>query len=102
MELNLCLLPGSETMLRSQRVTSLFAIAEAVVFDLIRVWRVDSGDYRAIAGAIMDTWELRNSQLSPPEQLSKPLLMNSNLSSVEDIEEASRCRFLGLPPTSAD
>lgn len=62
-----------------------------MVFDLIRVWRVDSGDYKTIAEAIMDTWERRKAQLAGERELPKPMLMNSNLSSVEDIEEASRC-----------
>ena len=52
---------------------------------------MDSGDYRAIAGCIMDSWECRNAQLAGRRQLAKPMLMNSNLSSVEDIEEA--CRY---------
>lgn len=51
---------------------------------------MDSGDYEAIAAAIIDTWERRNSQFKGQKQLPKPMLMNSNLSSVEDIESAVR------------
>lgn len=85
--------------------TSVQVPEDAVVFDLIRVWRVDSGDYKTIAEAIMDTWERRKAQLAGERELPKPMLMNSNLSSVEDIEEASRlpdrirpsiCAFGGL------
>ena len=84
-------------MLRnSSKDTKISAIADAVVFDLIRVWRVDSGDYEAIATAIMNTWERRNAQLAGQRELPKPTLMNSNLSSIEDIEEASRCDACSL------
>ncbi|EFJ52348.1 hypothetical protein VOLCADRAFT_86693 [Volvox carteri f. nagariensis] len=56
-------------------------------FDLFRVWRLDSGDYEKVAAQIIAAWEARCLELQavghPP--LPRPHLMNSNLSSEDDI-----------------
>jgi hypothetical protein len=59
----------------------------------IRVWRLDSGDYATVASAVVEAWEQRCQQREaaglPP--LPRPLLMHSNLSSVEEVQEVGRC-----------
>ena len=65
--------------------------AGAKVFDLFATWRLDSGDYAEMAEAVMQAWELRCSQLSNSAQSPKqPKLMNSNLSSLEEVESMAR------------
>ena len=61
------------------------------MFDLIRTWRLDSGDYEAIAEAVICAWELRGSQLEAAgkQKPPRPKLMHSNLSSVEEVLEVS-------------
>jgi hypothetical protein len=56
----------------------------AVVFDLIRVWRLDSGDYAKMAEAVVQGWERRCAELGMAA-LPKPGLMNSNLSDAEEL-----------------
>jgi hypothetical protein len=67
--------------------------AHTRVFDLFRMWRLDSGSYADMAGVVVAAWERRCAEAAaagrpaPP----KPGLMHSNLSSAEDILAASRC-----------
>lgn len=72
--------------------------AGATVFDLFRVWRMDSGDYETEAGHVVDAWEARCSErkaagLAP---LPKPVLMHSNLDDVDHVIRMSRCRGVGV------
>lgn len=68
-----------------------------------RVWRIDSGSYEDIAELIVSAWETRCAQLregagsaagsagAPPDSagisidLPRPILMHSNLGSVEEV-----------------
>ncbi|KAG2497728.1 hypothetical protein HYH03_004464 [Edaphochlamys debaryana] len=72
-------------------------------FDLFRRWRVDSGDYAAVAEAIMGAWEGRCAALAARGRpgLPRPLLMHSNLDSVEDIERVARLPERIRPATLA-
>ena len=66
------------------------ACAGSVVFDLISMWRLDSGDYEAMAEAVISAWEKRcraQPDLAPP----RPKLMNSNISDVEEALGLVRC-----------
>jgi hypothetical protein len=59
------------------------------VFDLFRVWRLDSGCYRVLAQLLHDTWQRRNTVRAaagaPP--LPRLQLLHSNISSLDDIRE---------------
>lgn len=64
-----------------------------VVFDLFKVWRLDSGDYERIAEVVMCGWDSRCEQAKklgaqPP---ARPLLMHSNLSSADEVVHVCRC-----------
>ena len=63
-------------------------VAGAVVFDLIRTWRLDSGDYASMAEAVVQGWERRCKELGAAA-LPKPGLMNSNLSDAEELLEVA-------------
>lgn len=71
-------------------ILSRILVAGAVVFDLIRIWRVDSGDYCSIAHAIKLAWQARSRENLDRKPLPEPQFMNSNLSSAEDIMDASK------------
>jgi hypothetical protein len=62
----------------------------ARVFDLIRMWRLDSGSYADMAEAVVAAWERRRADAPAPAP-PRPGLMHSNLSSAEEVLEASRC-----------
>jgi len=59
------------------------------VFDLFRMWRLDSGEWQENAALIMDAWHqrcwLREQEGCAPS--APPQLMNSNVSSVDDVRE---------------
>mmetsp|Transcript_39795 Transcript_39795/g.112908 ORF Transcript_39795/g.112908 Transcript_39795/m.112908 type:complete len:600 (-) Transcript_39795:234-2033(-) len=61
----------------------------AKVFDLLRMWRLDSGDYKEIAPLVLAAWKQRCMQLevagcqAPP----RPMIMHSNLESVDECIE---------------
>ena len=57
--------------------------AGARVFDIFRVWRLDSGDYAQCADVVMTAWEARCRQ-DPAAAGRRPVLMNSNLSSADE------------------
>jgi len=61
----------------------------AKVFDLMKVWRLDSGDYREIAKDVLFAWEKRCMQAREQglPQLPRPRIMNSNLESVDEVLE---------------
>ena len=50
---------------------------------------MDSGDYPAVAEQVINCWEERCRQLQEEgrETLPRPILMNSNISSIGDVEE---------------
>ncbi len=64
------------------------------VFDLLHVWRVDSGDYATVAEQIVQAWERRAAAAAaeqprrPPPP--RPRLMHSNLKDVEMVLEVCR------------
>jgi hypothetical protein len=70
----------------------------ATVFDLIRVWRLDSGDYLEMAGLVRDAWEERwrerkdedaDDVFLPSLRPPQPALMHSNLGSYEEVVEVA-------------
>ncbi|GAB4816318.1 hypothetical protein N2152v2_003364 [Parachlorella kessleri] len=63
---------------------------EAVVFDLFDVWRMDSGSYEEMASYVRDGWEQRWAHRDPDARPPPPILMHSNLSSVDEIIQLSR------------
>ncbi|KAF5834836.1 hypothetical protein DUNSADRAFT_8376 [Dunaliella salina] len=67
----------------------------AKCFDLFRVWRVDSGDYVAIASHILEAWKERCAQLAAAglPTLPAPQFIHSNLRDVEQI-----LKLADLPP----
>ena len=64
--------------------------AGAVVFDLFKVWRMDSGEYEDTAGCVTTAWETRCRQDCKAFQ-RRPVLMNSNVGSAAEALELSRC-----------
>mmetsp|Transcript_41353 Transcript_41353/g.104812 ORF Transcript_41353/g.104812 Transcript_41353/m.104812 type:complete len:613 (+) Transcript_41353:60-1898(+) len=63
--------------------------AGSKVFDLIKIWRIDSGEYAEIAAIILDAWK-RRCQVAKAqglEPIARPVLMHSNLGSVEELLE---------------
>ncbi len=71
--------------------SKVFWHAGGKVFDLFATWRLDSGDYAAMAKAVKEAWRERCRQCSnAAERPSEPGLMNSNLSSVEELEAMAR------------
>eukprot|EP00884_Botryococcus_braunii_P006522 jgi/Botrbrau1/15871/Bobra.40_1s0055.1 len=79
----------------------------AVVFDIIKIWRLDSGSYERVAEVVISAWETRCRDaaklgLEPP---ARPLLMHSNLSSADEVVSVCKlperirptfCAFGGL------
>ncbi|PNH05120.1 hypothetical protein TSOC_008647 [Tetrabaena socialis] len=65
----------------------------ARVFDLFRMWRLDSGPYEPLAELIVAAWEERCAELRAEgrPELPRPQLMHSNLDSVDHI--ARMCRL---------
>lgn len=67
----------------------------AVVFDVFKTWRLDSGDYSKYAEAVVCAWEGRCTQLSQqgagpqgvPQQ--RPALMHSNLKDVDHVKQVA-------------
>lgn len=75
---------------------------DAVVFDLFRTWRVDSGDYECAAEEILSAWERRCCTMLQSATMSagpdtpcldscppQPQLMHSNLESYDDVVRAA-------------
>ena len=68
--------------------------AGAHVFDLLQVWRLDSGDYASVAEAVVRTWERRAAEAAaedpsrPP--LPRPRFMHSNLKDVDMVLDMCR------------
>ena len=77
-----------------QCLLSLRPSAGAHVFDLLQVWRLDSGDYATVAEAVVRTWERRAAEAAaedpsrPP--LPRPRFMHSNLKDVDMVLEMCR------------
>lgn len=71
------------------------SFAGAVVFDVFKTWRLDSGDYSKYAEAVVCAWEGRCTQLSQqgagpqgvPQQ--RPALMHSNLKDVDHVKQVA-------------
>lgn len=63
--------------------------AGSKVFDLLRVWRIDSGEYTEVANVILDAWKTRCevAEAQGLEPIPRPLLMHSNLGSVQELLE---------------
>ncbi|KAK9809710.1 hypothetical protein WJX73_008711 [Symbiochloris irregularis] len=61
----------------------------SMVLDLFKMWRLDSGDFAAMAEAVMCAWDARR-QAAPDLAAPRPLLINSNLSSVQEALECAR------------
>ncbi len=55
------------------------------------MWRIDSGNYSAIAEDVVCAWERRCQQLKQAGQplLPRPKLMHSNLSTVDEVVQVS-------------
>ena len=66
----------------------------AVVFDLFRVWRLDSGKFEDIADVVISAWEKRHMAGGSAE---RPLLMHSNLSDIDEVECMCRSDHVALP-----
>eukprot|EP00775_Hariotina_reticulata_P004409 gene4409-4662_t len=60
------------------------------VFDLLRVWRLDSGNYPELAALLRQTWSKRchARQAGGLPELPPLRFMHSNISSIEDIKQA--------------
>lgn len=66
--------------------------AGAMMFDVFKTWRLDSGDYSKFAEMVVSAWEGRCSQLTGqgralkgiPQQ--RPALMHSNLKDVDHVK----------------
>ena len=78
-----------------QRLLKLSLRAGARVFDLLQVWRLDSGDYATVAEAVMRTWERRAAEAAAEDPLRAPLprprFMHSNLKDVDMVLDMCRC-----------
>lgn len=64
----------------------------AVMFDVFKTWRLDSGDYCKVAELVVSAWEDRCREHGGgagghPQQ--RPALMHSNLSSVDHVKEVA-------------
>ena len=57
------------------------------VFDLLKVWRIDSGDYLEIRQSIMAGWEqrCRETEAEGRQPPTRPVMMHSNLGTVEEV-----------------
>ena len=71
--------------------------AGAVMFDVFKTWRIDSGDYSKIAEVVISAWEHRCQQLDQQDGLApqgiprqRPALMHSNLKDVEHVKQVAR------------
>jgi hypothetical protein len=62
------------------------------VFDLIKIWRVDSGDYAEVAKLILDAHKQRcaEAKAAGQEEPDAPKLMHSNFESVEEVISVMR------------
>lgn len=65
------------------------------MFDLLQIWRLDSGDYATVAEAVLGVWERRAAaaaaeepQRTPPP---RPRFMHSNLKDVDMVLDVCRC-----------
>lgn len=68
-------------------------LAGAVMFDVFKTWRLDSGDYCKVAELVVSAWEDRCREHGGgagghPQQ--RPALMHSNLSSVDHVKEVAK------------
>ncbi|KAK9838087.1 hypothetical protein WJX81_000247 [Elliptochloris bilobata] len=63
----------------------------ARVFDLLQIWRLDSGDYAAVAEVVMSAWERRAAEAAAEDPsrtpLPRPQFMHSNLKDVDMVLE---------------
>ena len=75
---------------------SLLFGAGAMMFDVFKTWRLDSGDYAKFAEVVISAWEGRCQQLHNlgirPEGTSweRPALMHSNLKDVEHVQQVAK------------
>lgn len=74
---------------------SLLCFAGAMMFDVFKTWRLDSGDYCKYAEIVVSAWEGRCEQLhkqgSGPEGIpqQRPALMHSNLKDVDHVKQVA-------------
>ncbi len=70
--------------------------AGAMMFDVFKTWRLDSGDYCKVAEMVVSAWEDRCQQLErqgggaeglPRQRLA---LMHSNLKDVQHVQEVAK------------
>ena len=70
--------------------------AGAMMFDVFKTWRLDSGDYTKYAEMVVSAWEGRCKQVTEqgsgpkgiPQQ--RPALMHSNLKDVDHVKQVAK------------
>ena len=75
---------------------STLCYAGAMMFDVFKTWRLDSGDYSKYAEVVVSAWEGRCKQLmgqgggpkGVPQQ--RPALMHSNLKDVDHVKQVTK------------